>query len=147
MMKIARRFTFQAAHRLPHHDGKCHRLHGHAYQLELVFGGSPRPVRPDDPQSGFVADFGLIDDLVRQELIDPYLDHHLLDERIPELGYSSAEHLAAWIVGWCVRHLEGRPELGNARLLHARVWETANAWAEAEREDAVALGFLPGSGP
>lgn len=139
-MKIARHFKFEAAHRLPCHDGKCARLHGHTYHLELVFRGQPRQVRADDPQSGFVADFGLIDDLVRQELIDPWLDHHQLDERIPELAYSSAEHLAAWIVGWCARHLDGR--LGEAAIERAKVWETEHAWAEADREDARLLGYL-----
>ena len=138
-MKIARLFKFEAAHRLPYHDGKCRRLHGHSYRLRLVFSGAVRSPHPDDPQSGFVVDFGLLDQIITRELIDPYLDHHHLDEHIPELPYSSAEYLVAWIVDWCMTHLDGRPEMGAARIDSARLWETVNAWAEADRADAEAL--------
>lgn len=141
-MKIARIFKFEAAHRLAYHDGKCSRIHGHSYRLELVFSGHIHPPHPDNPQSGFIADFGLLDRLVKTELIHPYLDHHDLETSIEGLPYSSAEYLAAWIVGWCINHLDGRPELASATIESARVWETVNAWAEADRNDAVLLGFV-----
>nr|CRH07026.1 putative 6-pyruvoyl-tetrahydropterin synthase [Candidatus Magnetococcus massalia] len=140
-MKIARMFKFESAHQLPYHDGKCQRLHGHSYRLELVFTGTPRKPDASDPQSGFVADFGLIDELVKGELINPQLDHYHLNETIPELPYTSAEYLAAWIVGWCMKNMDGRAELGDCRIETARLWETVNAWAEADRNDAEQLGF------
>ncbi|NES98612.1 MAG: 6-carboxytetrahydropterin synthase QueD, partial [Desertifilum sp. SIO1I2] len=28
---IYKEFRFEAAHHLPHHDGKCRRLHGHSW--------------------------------------------------------------------------------------------------------------------
>lgn len=31
-----RRFTFEAAHRLPSHPGKCRHLHGHSYKVVVV---------------------------------------------------------------------------------------------------------------
>ncbi|MEO5346387.1 MAG: 6-carboxytetrahydropterin synthase [Magnetococcus sp. YQC-9] len=140
-MKIARTFTFDAAHRLIHHDGKCQRLHGHGYRLELVFTGQPRLPAPNEPQSGFLVDFGRLDRIVRTELIDTHLDHHLLNDTLPELPYHSAEYLAAWIVGWCMQHLNGRTDLGDSRIARARLWESEKAWAEATPEDAIALGF------
>ncbi len=140
-MKIARTFTFDAAHRLIHHDGKCRRLHGHGYRLELIFSGHPRLPAPDEPQSGFLVDFGIIDRLVRVELIREKLDHYLLNETLPELPYHSAEYLAAWIVGWCMSHLDGRPELGATTIARAKLWESDRSWAEATREDAIGLGF------
>ncbi|MBF0462146.1 MAG: 6-carboxytetrahydropterin synthase [Magnetococcales bacterium] len=136
-MKICRLFQFEAAHQLPLHDGKCRRLHGHSYRLELTFSGPIQPPRADNPQSGFVTDFGLLDQIVRAELIDRYLDHYVLGESIPGLPYSSVEFLSAWIVAWCMTHMETRSELGTIRIEHARVWETANAWAEADRHDAL----------
>ncbi len=140
-MKICRLFKFEAAHRLTYHDGKCCRLHGHSYRLELIFSGLVQPPHADNPQSGFVADFGVLDRIIRAELIDRYLDHYTLEESMPGLPYSSAEFLSAWIVAWCMTHMDARPELGAIRIDSARVWETVNAWAEADRQDALA--FIP----
>ncbi|MBF0402205.1 MAG: 6-carboxytetrahydropterin synthase [Magnetococcales bacterium] len=140
-MKICRLFTFEAAHQLPYHDGKCQRLHGHSYRLELTFSGPIQPPQPDNPQSGFVADFGRLDRVVRTELIEPYLDHFQLEESIPTLVYPSAESLSAWIMAWCMTHMDARTELGNIRIETVRLWETRNAWAEADRQDA--LPFIP----
>ncbi|MEG3638405.1 6-pyruvoyl trahydropterin synthase family protein [Magnetococcus sp. PR-3] len=140
-MKIARMFKFESAHRLPYHDGKCQRLHGHSYRLEMIFSGTVRPPQESDPQSGFVADFGIVNDLVKDELIDPYLDHRDLNESIPNIPYTSAEYMSAWIVGWCMRELEGRPELGDLKIERVRLWETINAWAEADRKDAQGMNF------
>lgn len=142
-MRIARRFKFEASHRLEHHDGKCCRLHGHTYRLELVFTGAVRPPRAGDPQSGFVVDFGVLEEVVKGELIDAHLDHTHLNDAIPELPYTSAEYLSAWIMGWCMRHLEGRADMGGVTVERACLWETENAWAEADREDARRLGFAP----
>ncbi|MBF0183910.1 MAG: 6-carboxytetrahydropterin synthase [Magnetococcales bacterium] len=138
-MKICRQFKFEAAHRLPYHDGRCHRLHGHSYRLELTFCGPVQAIQADNPQSGFVVDFGRLDQLITTELIDRYLDHFVLEESVPGLPYSSAELLAAWIVAWCMHHLEGRPEMVAMRIETARLWETVHAWAEADRQDAQQL--------
>lgn len=140
-MKICRIFTFEAAHRLPYHDGKCQRLHGHSYRLELIFSGPIQLPQSDNPQSGFVADFGVLDRIIRTELIDPYLDHHQLEETIPAVPYASAELLSAWIMGWCITHMDARAGVGAIRIENARLWETASAWAEADRHDA--LPFMP----
>ncbi|MBF0097778.1 MAG: 6-carboxytetrahydropterin synthase [Magnetococcales bacterium] len=138
-MKICRQFKFEAAHRLAYHDGRCHRMHGHSYRLELIFQGPVQDVHPSNPQSGFVVDFGRLEQIITEELIDRHLDHYVLEESIPELPYSSAEFLAAWIVSWCMRHLEGRAEMGALHVTSARLWETVHAWAEADRTDATAL--------
>jgi 6-pyruvoyltetrahydropterin/6-carboxytetrahydropterin synthase len=59
-MEIARRTTFDAAHRLPHHNGKCRKLHGHHYVVEARVVGD---VQPADGRSegGMVVDFSAID--------------------------------------------------------------------------------------
>jgi 6-pyruvoyltetrahydropterin/6-carboxytetrahydropterin synthase len=35
-MQIRKHFRFEAAHALPYHPGKCARLHGHSYGLEVA---------------------------------------------------------------------------------------------------------------
>lgn len=37
-MNLTSRFTFDAAHRIPGHPGKCAYLHGHTYHLEVTVG-------------------------------------------------------------------------------------------------------------
>ena len=46
--------TFAAAHRLPDHEGKCCRLHGHTYGLEATVQGTPQE---SGPAAGMVMDF------------------------------------------------------------------------------------------
>ena len=43
-MRVKRSFTFESAHRLPHHPGKCRELHGHSYRLVVTVD---RPVDPN----------------------------------------------------------------------------------------------------
>lgn len=50
-MQLVVDFRFCAAHRLPRHPGRCHRLHGHSYRLQVVVTGRP------DGRSGMVVDF------------------------------------------------------------------------------------------
>jgi 6-pyruvoyltetrahydropterin/6-carboxytetrahydropterin synthase len=53
---LSKEFTFEAAHRLPRHDGKCARLHGHSWKM-LVEVESPE-LHKSGPKSGMVMDFG-----------------------------------------------------------------------------------------
>lgn len=40
MFKTAKEFTFDMAHMLDGHDGKCQNLHGHTYILQVEISGS-----------------------------------------------------------------------------------------------------------
>jgi 6-pyruvoyltetrahydropterin/6-carboxytetrahydropterin synthase len=65
---VRRRFTFEAAHRLPRHPGKCRDLHGHSYRLAVSVD------RPVDPETGLAIDFSDLKEIVRREVVDR-LDH------------------------------------------------------------------------
>lgn len=39
MFKTAKQFTFDMAHMLDGHDGKCQNLHGHTYILQVEIMG------------------------------------------------------------------------------------------------------------
>ena len=62
--------TFAAAHRLPDHEGKCFRLHGHTYGLEVSVEGTPQET---GPAAGMVMDD-----------IDPMARHALANITLPE---------------------------------------------------------------
>jgi 6-pyruvoyltetrahydropterin/6-carboxytetrahydropterin synthase len=101
-------FTFEAAHRLAWHPGKCRNLHGHSYRLEVTVAG------PLD-SNGVVVDFDLLTEIVGREVIEQW-DHRDLNQI---LDNPTAELLAhrAW-------------ELLTAAgvdLAGLRLWETADS--------------------
>lgn len=85
--------TFAAAHLLPSHEGRCSRLHGHTYGLEVTLEGTPQQ---DGPTAGMIMDFA---DLRRQvdDIIIGRLDHQFLNDLFDFVP--TAEALAAWIFG------------------------------------------------
>lgn len=100
--QIFRRFTFEAAHYLPHvpEGHKCSRMHGHSYRVEVhVFGEVGE-------SSGWVCDFAAITEAF--EPLRKQLDHHLLNE-IPGLENPTSERLARWL--WTNLHVPGLAEV------------------------------------
>jgi len=111
---VTRSFTFEAAHQLPWHPGKCRELHGHGYRLEVTVEG---PVGPN----GMVLDFGEVEAVVKREVIARY-DHRYLNEL---LDNPTAELIAedAW----------KRLEAADLAVTRIRLWETADCMVEVQR--------------
>jgi 6-pyruvoyltetrahydropterin/6-carboxytetrahydropterin synthase len=93
MWTISKRFRFEAAHRLPHHDGKCQRLHGHSWQGEIVLRGDS--LNTTGPKKGMVVDFNTIKEVMRP-LLEHHLDHHHLNETLG-MENPTSEEIARWI--------------------------------------------------
>jgi 6-pyruvoyltetrahydropterin/6-carboxytetrahydropterin synthase len=119
---IRKQFPFEAAHVLPHHDGKCSRLHGHSYRLDVAVEGSLQSV---GPATGMVVDFDELSRSVRDSVIEA-LDHRYLNDTIEN---PTSENIIVWI--W--RRLE--PILPG--LAELTLWETATACAILRRGDPV----------
>jgi len=83
--------TFAAAHQLPEHEGKCARLHGHTYGLEVTVEGTPQAA---GPAKGMVMDFAELRERVNRVVVEP-LDHQLLNDLFEHAP--TAEAVAAWI--------------------------------------------------
>jgi len=66
MVTLNREVTIEMAHRLMYHRGKCSRIHGHSWKVEVSIRGEP------DPKTGILVDFGEISDLINR------YDHQLL---------------------------------------------------------------------
>ena len=90
MVKIYKKFTIEAAHRLPNlpEDHKCHRLHGHSFNIEIHVKGKV------GEQTGWVMDFAEISRLFKP--VFDQLDHYYLNE-ITGLENPTSENLAKWI--------------------------------------------------
>jgi len=114
-VRLAREFTFEAAHRLPNAPPghKCARLHGHSFRVELLCEGEI------DPHAGWLLDFAVI----KRAFTPLYerLDHRYLNE-LDGLENPTAENLARWI--W----LRLKPELPLLALV--TVAETCTARCE-----------------
>lgn len=72
-MTISKKFTFEASHVLPLHEGKCSRLHGHSWGLTVAVRGKV------DLRSGFVVDYAKLKEVVNKYVVDR-LDHHHLGQ-------------------------------------------------------------------
>jgi 6-pyruvoyltetrahydropterin/6-carboxytetrahydropterin synthase len=120
-VRIGKRFTFEAAHDLPNHDGKCRGLHGHSYVVEVVAEGEQVPSGEGRPDEGMVVDFGVVSAAFR-ERVHAKLDHRYLND---ELGFTTTAENLAW-------HILGVMRGEVPQVVAVRVWETATSWAEAE---------------
>ena len=77
---LTREWTFDSAHRLMHHPGKCSRLHGHTWRVIATVSGEP------NPSSGMVVDFAIIDAALKPTI--DYYDHRcFLNQDDPLLLY------------------------------------------------------------
>lgn len=134
---VCKQFSFDAAHQLVGHKGKCANLHGHTYKLE-VFLKSDVIEAPGTSDDGFVIDFADVKDHVKVLIVDP-MDHAFLakgDE--PVLGTlmstnvkifplngvrSTCENMAAYIFN----RLKALTDLP---IYAIRLWETPTGYAQ-----------------
>lgn len=130
MVRIGRRTTFNAAHRLHNENwtdeknqavfGKCNlpNYHGHNYVLETWVEGEI------DADSGFVINLTELKQLIKEEVEDVF-DHRNLNLDIPEFKKlnPTAENIAKVI------YQKLKPHLGNYKLL-LRLYETKNNMVE-----------------
>ena len=136
---VTKRFTFDAAHKLEHHDGKCSQMHGHTYTLEITVEGVPLPAASGNPKSGMIVDFGDLKQLVVDHLLSR-IDHAVLNDAF---YYTTAEVMAQEIfillepaiadihyIPAALHSLEGAPEIPTPTLQRVRLWETPDSYAE-----------------
>jgi 6-pyruvoyltetrahydropterin/6-carboxytetrahydropterin synthase len=146
-MRISKSFTFEAAHRLQQHNGKCSHLHGHSYKVEVFVDGpnwQPLLSAPGESSSGMLLDFKELSDWWRE--VEPIFDHHtILEGTDPlvkvltlagELNYvllvpwpPTAENLAMYLRDSFAEWLYRNADRGGLSV-HVRVWETEKSWAE-----------------
>lgn len=91
LWKLTVRSEFCAAHALRHYKGKCERLHGHNYAVEVSVQGNEL-----SPDTELLMDFGDLKALLK-ETLEP-LDHQHINEVPPfDVSNPSSENLARYI--------------------------------------------------
>lgn len=114
---ISKTFRLEAAHQLPNHQGKCARLHGHSYRVEIRVTGDVKAANGDQDE-GMVVDFAEVNEVWGP--LHRRLDHQLLNDQVD--FPTTAENLA----GWLLSQLRAEEPL----VCAVRVYETAGSWAE-----------------
>jgi len=146
-MEITKEFKWEMGHRLVHHTGKCYNVHGHNYVAHVTIEGNLE-------KNGFVLDFGILKEIVKQ-WIDDNLDHAMmlnaedpLCVKFDEMSYylttfgdqkrplkliqvpfePTAETIALFLIGHIKKPLEER--YPNVKLKRVKIWETDSSFAE-----------------
>lgn len=119
MFMVSVQAHYDSAHFLRNYHGKCERLHGHRYVVELALATS------ELDKAGIAFDFVDIKRNLR-ELAD-HLDHNNLNDLAPfdELE-PSAENQAKYFYDEMKRRLP--PKMADA-VVFTKVWETPTQWA------------------
>jgi len=104
-MLLNRIFYFDAAHFLPGYQGKCGKLHGHTYKLEVSIEGKMA-------ESGMILDFSSLSQIV-QERVSDILDHNLLNDFMPnptceKIAFFIWEKLASKLNLYSLKLWEGK---------------------------------------
>jgi len=121
--RLEKKFRFEASHELPHHPGKCRRLHGHSWVGVAMLEANN--IHADGPEAGMVVDFGILGERI-DNLVESHLDHWHLNETTG-LENPTSEELARWVY----ERLVGRIPF----LVGVRIEETCTSaceyWPEA----------------
>lgn len=126
-ISITKRFSFEAAHHLPYHDGKCRSVHGHNYKLEVEIEGEEAK---SGPQTGMVIDFGLLSKIVEDTILFRH-DHANLNNIYTNPTAENIAHDIVSSLGPEIRKIseeEGR----FIQLKKIRLYETDNCWVDLE---------------
>ncbi|MDN7025010.1 6-carboxytetrahydropterin synthase [Methanoculleus sp. FWC-SCC1] len=133
--RIYKEVFFEASHRLMHYTGKCFRLHGHQWRVQVWVDGTA------DERTGIVIDYNAIKNVVSA------FDHQVIlneeDPMVPCLeafhpvvttrGDPTSERLADTIADMI--DAEASQQGLDARVAKIRIWESTSCYAERVYEN------------
>ncbi len=135
-MIVAKTFKWEAAHRIPWHEGKCKHLHGHSYKMIVEFDGEPN-------ENGIVIDFNVI-----KKIVEPYInaiDHTTIisskDNELKEIFEkkdwryyilpfdSTAENLCKYFADLIITEQEKLLSENKITAISIKIFETETSYA------------------
>ncbi len=128
--RIYKEVFFEATHRLIHYRGKCFRLHGHQWRVEVWIEGTA------DERTGIVLDYNCIKEVVGR------FDHQVILNADDPMGAcieafhpvvttpgDPTSELLAGLIADMIDVEAARQGL-DARVKRIRVWESTSCYAE-----------------
>lgn len=135
-MIVAKKFKWEAAHRIQWHAGKCRHLHGHSYKMTISLEGEPN-------DTGMVIDFNELKKIVLPHI--ELMDHTtLISEKDEELKRvfdqnnwkyyllpfdSTAENLCNYFADLISRNHLSILKKNNIQSIGVKIFETESAFA------------------
>ncbi|GMA99615.1 6-carboxytetrahydropterin synthase QueD [Pelosinus sp. IPA-1] len=124
MFELTIAVNFEAAHCIRNYPGKCSRIHGHNWKVEVNIYGSKLD------ELGMLIDFGDLKAAVNDIMVN--LDHYYLNEIEPFCRINpTAENLAQYIYE---KLAETAVFNQDVKLRSVRVWESPNSAAAYSQE-------------
>ncbi|NLZ30032.1 MAG: 6-carboxytetrahydropterin synthase [Methanomicrobiales archaeon] len=128
--RIYKEIFFEATHRLIHYRGKCFRLHGHQWRVEVWVEGAV------DERTGIVLDYNCIKEVIGRfdhqvilNIDDPMVASiEAFHQVITTPGDPTSELLAGLIADMI--NAEAAQQGLDARVERIRVWESTSCYAE-----------------
>ena len=115
MYRLRIKSHFDAAHKLVGYEGKCSRLHGHTWKVEVFVVGDKLD------KIGMLMDFIALKKKVGE--VVERLDHNFLND-LKEIDNPTSENVSRYIYN----NLRDLPK--SVRLERVRVWESSSSWCE-----------------
>ncbi len=118
MFELSVKVEFEAAHRIVGYPGKCNRLHGHNWTVEVNVTGEKLN------ELGMLVDFKDLKEEVM--VVMDRLDHQYLNElpAFAEGHNPTAEHIAEYIYDALAKQTVFQQ---NCQLKNVKVWESAKS--------------------
>ena len=139
ILEVVKECSFDAAHFLPGYDGKCNKIHGHSWRVQVGFKGQI------NPETGMVIDFVEVKRIMEHYIIN-ILDHSFLNalesrltnDPVPKAVLSNfpnnlptAENMVEWIVWILQTVLKGELE---QKLSFVRLYESSTSYVEWRKD-------------
>lgn len=142
---VVKEFTFDSAHQLVNHCGKCANLHGHTYKLHVAIKGVPTQTR-NDSSEGFVMDFTDLKAVVKQLIVDP-LDHAFIAQgNEPMLEATRASGAKTVVLGFrttvenMAQYIAWRLHRAGVPVDYIQMWETPTGSAIVKLDELLETG-------
>lgn len=131
LWRLTVRDEFSAGHALRHYEGKCERLHGHNFAVELTVEGERL-----EPDTEILLDFKLLKQALKAALEG--LDHRILNDVAPfDVVNPSSENLSRHIWRRVTQFLETNP---NPQMRAVRVYSVSVSEKGAQTATYMELG-------
>lgn len=124
-VRVTKRFTFEACHRLINYKGPCERMHGHSYKMEVTVVGVPN-------EQNLTIDFKHLKHVVNTHVISKVDHQDLNDVLLMEFDLASNTTCEAMIVLFWKEIEKALESEGfyHVKLDRIRLWETEDSYAE-----------------